>query len=336
MPDIIIIAVISIALLFEVSNGWNDSANAIATVVSTRVLTPLQAVLMASSMNVTGAIISTTFFTMSVSKTIGKGIVDPSDITLVVIAAALLSGFIWNAAMTFLGMPVSASHALIGGLIGASVAHMGGFDKLNLSGLATIFTALLTSPVIGIIFGYLFMKLLTRIFCNTSPGTINKHFGRLQIASAGFMAFSHGSNDAQKVMGIITMALLSGGIITSFEVPLWVILICAFSMGLGIAAGGWRVIRTLGHQMLKLQPVHGFAAETAATAVILGASSLGLPVSTTHVISTSIMGVGATQRLSAVRWGVAGKIVMAWIFTLPTTAVVAWLTYHMLILSGLK
>lgn len=336
MPDIIIIAVISIALLFEVSNGWNDSANAIATVVSTRVLTPMQAVLMASSMNITGAIISTTFFTMSVSETIGKGIVNPSDITLIVIAAALLSGFIWNAAMTFLGMPVSASHALIGGLIGSSVAHMGGFDKLNLAGLTKIFTALLTSPVIGIIFGYLFMKLLTRIFCNTSPGTINKHFGRLQIFSAGFMAFSHGSNDAQKVMGIITMALLSGGVITSFEVPLWVILICAFSMGLGIAAGGWRVIRTLGHQMLKLQPVHGFAAETAATAVILGASSLGLPVSTTHVISTSIMGVGATQRLSAVRWGVAGKIVMAWIFTLPTTAVVAWLTYHMLVLSGLK
>ncbi|MDH4027684.1 MAG: inorganic phosphate transporter, partial [Nitrospirota bacterium] len=240
------------------------------------------------------------------------------------------------AVMTFLGMPVSASHALIGGLIGACVAHLGGFDQLNLAGLATIFTALLTSPIFGIFIGYFFMKILSRVFCNTSPGTINKHFGRLQIISAGFMAFSHGANDAQKVMGIITMALVSGGYLTSFDVPLWVILICAISMGLGTAAGGWRVIRTLGHQMLKLQPVHGFAAETAATAVILGASSLGLPVSTTHVISTSIMGVGATQRLSAVRWGVAGKIVMAWIFTLPTTAVVAWLTYHMLILSGLK
>jgi PiT family inorganic phosphate transporter len=335
MPETIIIVVVIIALLFELSNGWNDSANAIATVVSTRVLTPLQAVLMASTMNIAGAIISTTFFTMSVSKTIGKGIIDPSEITLVVVAAALLSGFIWNGAMTLLGLPVSASHALIGGIIGAGVAHIGGFDKFNIAGLTKIFTALLTSPIIGIFFGYLFMKLLMRLFCNVSPGTINKHFGRLQIVSAGFMAFSHGSNDAQKVMGIITMALVSGGFLTTFEVPLWVILICALAMGCGIAAGGWRVIKTLGHQMLKLQPVHGFAAETSATAVILGASFLGLPVSTTHVISTSIMGVGATKRLSAVRWGIAGKIVMAWIFTLPTTAIVAWLTYKALTLLGM-
>ncbi|MBL7032495.1 MAG: inorganic phosphate transporter [Nitrospira sp.] len=335
MPETIIIVVVIIALLFELSNGWNDSANAIATVVSTRVLTPLQAVLMASSMNIAGAIISTTFFTMSVSKTIGKGIVDPTDITLTVIAAALLSGFIWNGLMTLLGLPVSASHALIGGIMGASVAHLGGIDKFNVAGLTKIFTALTTSPIIGIVFGYLFMKLIMRLFCNFSPGIINKHFGRLQIVSAGFMAFSHGSNDAQKVMGIITMALLSGGFITTFEVPLWVILICALAMGLGIAAGGWRVIKTLGHQMLKLQPVHGFAAETSATAVILGASFFGLPVSTTHVISTSIMGVGATKRLTAVRWGIAGKIVMAWVFTLPATAIAAWLTYKVMILLGM-
>jgi PiT family inorganic phosphate transporter len=180
------------------------------------------------------------------------------------------------------------------------------------------------------------MKLIIRVFCNVSPGIINKHFGRLQILSAGFMALGHGMNDAQKVMGVITLALLSGGFITSDEVPSWVIIICALAMGFGTAAGGWRVIRTLGHQMLKLQPVHGFAAETAATAIIVGASSLGMPVSTTHVITTSIMGVGATKRLTAVRWGVARKIVLAWIFTLPMTAAVAWLTYHILIMIGIR
>lgn len=325
MPETIIITVVTIAILFEVSNGWNDSANAIATVVSTRVLTPLQAVLLAAGMNVAGAFLST-----AVAKTIGKGIVNPADITQTVVAAALLAGFVWNGAMTFFGLPVSASHALIGGVMGASVAHLGGFNQLNLAGLTKIFTALLTSPIIGIFFGYFFMKSIIRLFCNVSPGTINKHFGRLQILSAGFMALSHGMNDAQKVMGVITLALVSGGFITNVEVPSWVILLCALAMGIGTAAGGWRVIKTLGHQMLKLQPVHGFAAETAATAVIVGASSLGLPVSTTHVITTSIMGVGATKRLSAVRWGVAGKIVLAWIFTLPATAGVAWLTYHAL------
>jgi PiT family inorganic phosphate transporter len=336
MPDLIIILVIALALLFELSNGWNDSANAIATVVSTRVLTPMQAVLMASAMNVSGAIITIKIFESSVSKTIGKGIVAPTDITLVVIAAALLAGFLWNGAMMFVGMPVSASHALIGGVMGASVAHLGGYDQLNVAGLTKIFTALLTSPIIGLFFGYLVMKIIIRIFCNKSPGAINKHFGRLQIVSAGFMAFSHGSNDSQKVMGIITMALLSGGYLTEWMVPLWVILLCAFVMGIGIAAGGWRVIKTLGVQMHKLQPVHGFAAETSATAVILGASALGMPVSTTHVITTCIMGVGATKRLSAVRWGVARKIVMAWIVTLPATAGMAWLTYHLLSIMGMN
>ncbi len=331
MPETIIIAVVTIALLFEISNGWNDSANAIATVVSTRVLTPLQAVLLAAGMNVAGAFLST-----AVARTIGKGIVNPSDITQTVVAAALLSGFVWNGVMTLFGLPVSASHALIGGIIGAGVAHLGGYEQLNLSGLTKIFTALLTSPFIGIVFGYLFMKLIIRVFCNVSPGIINKHFGRLQIVSAGFMALSHGMNDAQKVMGVITLALVSGGFITSVEVPSWVIIICALAMGFGTAIGGWRVIKTLGHQMLKLQPVHGFAAETAATAIIVGASSLGLPVSTTHVITTSIMGVGATKRLTAVRWGVARKIMIAWIFTLPMTAAVAWLTYHILTMIGIR
>jgi PiT family inorganic phosphate transporter len=326
MSKIIIITIV-LAILFDISNGWNDSANAIATVVSTRVLSPLQAVLLAASMNILGALIST-----AVAKTIGKGIVHPEAITEIVVASALIAGFLWNSAMTVMGLPVSASHALIGSLMGAALAH-GGMGTLNIAGLTKVFTALLTSPIIGIIFGYYFMKVLLRIFGNYSPGTINKIFGKIQIFSSSFMAFSHGSNDAQKVMGIITLSLFSGGVISSVDVPLWVVLLCALAMGFGTAIGGWRVIKTLGVQMLKLEPVHGFAAETAATAIILGASHVGLPVSTTHVISTTIMGVGATKRLSAVRWGIAGKILLAWVLTLPACIGLAYFTE--IILSGI-
>lgn len=330
MPESIIIFIVVLALLFDISNGWNDSANAIATVVSTRVLSPLQAVLMAASMNIAGALFST-----AVAKTIGKGIVDPSNITEPVVASALIAGFLWNGIMTLFGLPVSASHALIGGVMGAAVAY-GGVEILNLAGLTKIFTALLTSPIIGIFFGYLFMKIIIRFFCNISPSTVNRYFGRLQILSSGFMAFSHGMNDAQKAMGVITLALVSGGYLSSIEVPLWVIIACALAMGFGTAAGGWRVIRTLGHQMLKLQPVHGFAAETSAIAVIAGASSMGLPVSTTHVITTCIMGVGATKRLTAVRWGVARKIVLAWIVTLPMCIGIAWIVFKFLSIIGIS
>jgi PiT family inorganic phosphate transporter len=326
----ITILVIVLAILFEISNGWNDSANAIATVVSTKVLTPFQAVLLASSMNMLGGIISTTFFAAAVAKTIGKGIVDPMAVTEIVVASALISGFIWNGAMTRIGLPVSASHALIGSLIGAAAAY-GGLGILNLAGLKKIFTALLISPIFGLFIGYYFMKFILKVFGNYSPGAVNRNFGKLQLISSGFMAFSHGSNDAQKVMGIITLSLVSGGFLKTLEVPFWVIIMCALAMGLGIAMGGWRVIKTLGVSMLKLEPVHGFAAETSATAVILGASLFGLPVSTTHVISTSIMGVGATKRLSAVKWGIAGKILMAWVFTLPATALVAWAACKLLI-----
>ena len=335
MPDFqfLTFLVIFLAILFELSNGWNDSANAIATVVSTRVLTPMQAVLLASGMNMLGALLST-----AVAKTIGKGIVPPGGITEIVVASALIAGFAWNGIMTRVGLPVSASHALIGSLMGSAVAFGGvngyanwGADILNYKGLVKIFIALLTSPVFGIFFGYFFMKAILRLFGRLSPSSINRHFGRLQILSSSFMAFSHGSNDAQKVMGIITLSLLSGGFISTLEVPLWVILICASSMGLGTALGGWRVIKTLGVHMLKLEPVHGFAAETAATAVILGASSMGMPVSTTHVISTSIMGVGATRRLSAVRWGIAGKILLAWIFTLPACFTLAWVVCRLML-----
>ncbi|MDH4230490.1 MAG: inorganic phosphate transporter [Nitrospirota bacterium] len=317
MHEIVIFTVV-LAILFDISNGWNDSANAIATVVSTRVLTPAKAVMLSAAMNILGA-----FLTTAVAKTIGKDVVDPKAITEIVVAAALFSGFAWNAAMTKIGLPVSASHALIGGLIGASVSY-GGTGILNISGIVKIFTALITSPLIGIAFGFVFMKFILKVFGTLPAGTINRHFGKLQILSSSFMAFGHGSNDAQKVMGIITLSLVSGGYLQSVEVPFWVVLICALAMGLGTALGGWKVIKTMGVSMLKLEPIHGFAAETSATAIILGASHMGLPVSTTHVISTSIMGVGATRRLSAVRWGVAGKIILAWVFTLPACALLGW------------
>lgn len=324
MPEIII-ATIVLALLFDISNGYNDAANAIATVVSTRVLSPAQAVLLAALMNILGA-----FLTTAVARTIGTGIVDPKAISEIVVICALASGFVWNTLMTVFGLPVSASHALIGGLIGASVAY-GGLDILNMGGIKKIFLSLILSPVFGICFGFLCMSIVLR-FCGNLPGsTINKYFGKLQIISASFMALSHGSNDAQKVMGIITLSLVSGGYLHTVEVPFWVILICALAMGLGTTFGGWKVIKTMGVKMLKLEPVHGFAAETSATAVILGASHLGLPVSTTHVIATAIMGVGSTKRLTAVRWGIGKKIVNAWIFTLPACSVFAWVTFKLLL-----
>jgi len=320
----ITIVIIVLALLFEISNGYNDAANSIATVVSTRVLKPSHAVFLAVTMEILGP-----FVTTAVAKTIGKGIVDPTAITELVVISALVAGFSWNTLMTFLGLPVSASHALIGGLIGASVSY-GGIEILNSAGLQKIFTALLISPVFGLVFGYIVMSLILKFLGNLPPHTINKYFGKLQILSAGFMAFSHGSNDAQKVMGIITLALVSGGFLKSVEVPFWVILICALAMGLGTAIGGWKVIKTLGVRMLKLEPVHGFAAETSAAAIIFSCSNLGLPVSTTHVISTSIMGVGATKRLSAVRWGIGKKIVNAWILTLPSCALFSWAMFKVL------
>jgi PiT family inorganic phosphate transporter len=321
----LIIIIIILAIVFDISNGYNDAANAIATVVSTRVLTPKQAVLLAVSMNIIGA-----FLTTAVAKTIGTGVVDPKAITEMVIVSALVAGFAWNTIMTFFGLPVSASHALIGGLMGASISH-GGFGILNTAGLTKIFTALLISPVFGIICGYIFMKIIMKSCGTLSSCSVNKYFGKLQLVSAGFMALSHGSNDAQKVMGIITLSLVSGGYLQSLEVPFWVILICALAMGMGTAFGGWKVIKTMGMKMLKLDPVHGFAAETSATILILGASHLGLPVSTTHVISSAIMGVGATKRLTAVRWGIGKKIVNAWIMTLPLTAIFAWALYKVLL-----
>jgi PiT family inorganic phosphate transporter len=314
----ILIVIIVLAVLFDIANGWHDCANAIATVVSTKVLSPMTAVILAATMNIAGAFLST-----AVAKTIGAGIVDPTAITDAVIIAALLSAIIWNLVTIVMGLPVSSSHALVGGIAGASVAH-GGVAILNIPGILKILMSLLISPILGLVIGYLFMRLILRYFGGLAPGTIGKYFGRLQILSSSLMAFGHGSNDAQKAMGIITMALLAAGKINSLEVPTWVILTCALAMGFGTLFGGWKIIKTLGVKMLKLEPIHGFAAETSSTAIIIAASHFGLPVSTTHVVSTAILGVGATKRLSAVRWGIAGKIVMAWILTLPVCIAIAW------------
>lgn len=325
----VLIFIIVLAVIFDIANGWHDCANAIATVVSTKVLSPMQAVILAATMNILGAFLST-----AVAKTVGTGIVDPLAVTDLVIISALLSAILWNLITILMGLPVSSSHALFGGIAGAAMAH-GGAGILNVSGIIKILTSLLVSPLLGIVFGYLFMKLMLRLFGQLSPGVISKYFGRLQIISSSFMAFGHGSNDAQKAMGIITMALLSGGAIKTLDVPTWVVLICAVAMGFGTLFGGWKIIKTLGHKMLKLEPIHGFAAETSSTAIIIAASHFGLPVSTTHVVSTAILGVGATKRLSAVRWGIAGKIVMAWVLTLPACIGMAWgiqkllVHYHM-------
>lgn len=314
---VLTVVVIVIALLFDFTNGWNDAANSIATVVSTRVLSPFHAVLFGATLNFLGAYLST-----KVAKTIGGDITDPKTITQMVILSAMITASGWTAIMTRLGLPISASHALIGGIIGATISFKG-IAALKMAGVTKILIALVVSPIFGFGIGFLLMFIIIWLFHRFSPSSINRTFGKLQILSAGFMAISHGTNDAQKAMGVITMTLVSAGYLNTVEVPIWVISASAIVMGIGTAFGGWKVIKTLGVNLLKIKPVQGFAAETSASVVILGAASLGVPVSTTHVIASAIMGVGSTTRFSAVRWGIARDIVMAWIFTLPVCALVA-------------
>jgi inorganic phosphate transporter, PiT family len=324
----LLLATVVLALLFDFSNGWHDCANAVATVVSTRVLSPLTAVLLAGVLNIAGA-----FFSTAVAKMIGGGIVFPDAITNTVVAAAMGGAILWNFFTLMLGLPTSSSHALIGGLVGSSVAH-GGWAVIQFAGLRKILEAMVLSPLFGFAMGFLIMVLVSWTFFRVHRGMANKIFSRLQIVSASFMAFSHGANDAQKVMGVITLALVASGQLTSSEVPTWVIVACALAMGLGTTVGGWRIIRTMGMKMVKLEPVHGFAAETGAATVLLFTAHFGLPVSTTHTITSSILGVGSTKRLSAVRWGVTGKIFSAWIFTLPGAALLAAGAYALLASLG--
>lgn len=307
----LLLLTVFLALLFDFSNGWHDCANAVATVVSTRVLSPLAAVLLAGALNVAGA-----FFSTAVAKMIGGGIVYADAITNTVVAGAMGGAILWNLFTLLLGLPTSSSHALIGGLVGSAVAH-GGWAVVQFKGLRAILEAMVLSPLFGFAMGFLIMVTVSWIFFQVPRGVATKVFSRLQLLSASFMAFSHGANDAQKVMGVITLALVASGQLTSSEVPTWVIVACALAMGLGTTVGGWRIVRTLGMKIVKLEPVHGFAAETGAASVLLFTAHFGLPVSTTHTITSSILGVGATKRLSAVRWGLTSKILSAWVFTLP-------------------
>lgn len=315
--------VVLTALIFDYINGFHDTANAIATTVLTGALSVPRAILLAAGLNFVGALLS-----KSVATTIGKGIVDPHAVTTSAVLAALLGAIGWNLYTWWKGLPSSSSHALIGGIVGAVVAQ-NGFSVFHLSGLKLVGLALLLSPLFGFIVGTLFMTSLLWAFRRAQPGRLNRYFKVFQVVSASSMALSHGSNDAQKTMGIITMALASGGLLPDFHVPLWVVLSCGAAMALGTAAGGWRIIKTVGRKVMTLQPIHGFAAETAGAGVIFLASGLGAPVSTTHVISSSIMGVGSCQSMKGVRWNVVKQIVGAWLLTLPASAVVAWLLSHL-------
>ncbi len=334
---ILFIIVVLAAIAFEYINGFHDAANAIATVVSTKVLTPRQAIALAAFFNLTGALMGT-----AVATTIGKGIVDTKVVDMKTVLGALLGAIIWNLLTWWLGLPSSSSHALIGGLCGAAFATARGdwsVLKWNTGLLPKVVVPMFTSPVAGFLLGGLLMALLFLVLRSFTPHFVQTTFGRLQLVSAAWMAHSHGTNDAQKTMGIIALALFTGtkdGVFNDlppmfhflntpdFAVAKWVIILCAATMAAGTSAGGWRIIRTLGHKMVKLQPVHGFAAETTAAIIIQVASSLGIPLSTTHVISTSIMGVGAVKRFSGVKWSVVERIVWAWVFTLPATALIGY------------
>lgn len=336
---LIFITVVLAALIFEYSNGFHDAANAIATVVSTKVLTPRQAITMAAFFNLTGALLGG-----AVASTIGKGLVDTNAVTLATVLCALIAAFAWNMTTWWGGLPSSSSHALIGGLCGAALATAHGdwsVLKWNTGLWPKVVVPMVTSPIAGFVLGGLLMFSLFIALRRFTPHTVQSVFGKLQIFSAAWMANSHGTNDAQKTMGIITLALFTGTKEGSFDelpswltflqtptfgsVPTWVKILCAITMAAGTAAGGWRIIRTLGHRMVKLQPVHGFAAETTAALIIQGASHYGIPLSTTHVISTSIMGVGAAKRSGGLRWAVVERIVWTWIFTLPATGLIGFI-----------
>lgn len=319
-----LIVIIVLAWLYDFYNGANDSANAIATIVSTRVLTPVQALLFAGVLNGAGAFVST-----RVAKTIGKGIVDPSLLGGIILVSAISGAIIWVAFSTRMGMPVSVTHSIVGGIIGAVwIPH--GLSIVKLAGIKKILLGMIFSPIFGFLIAGVFLVFLYALSKNFRPSSAQKGYGRLQILSSGFMAFSHGTNDTQNAMGIITIALFTGGFIQTFEVPFWVIAGSGLFMALGTYFGGRRVIKTLGNKVVRLKPVHGFAAETAATGVISAASYLGIPISTTHAITGSIVGVGAAERTRAVRWNVAKQIAQAWIFTIPGAMLSAALVYGFL------
>jgi len=323
---IAVVVLIVVALSFDFINGFHDAANSIATVVSTRVLSPGRAVVWAAFFNFVAAFV----FGTAVAKTIGSGLVDLNVVTFVVIFAGLIGAIAWDLLTWYYGLPTSSSHALIGGYAGAAVAKAG-FSAIILAGWTKTLVFIILAPVIGLVLGFVFMVAIQWAFHRTAPGKVARLFRRLQLVSAAAYSLGHGGNDAQKTMGIISGALVAGNYLTlvngKLPIPLWVILIAHAAIALGTLMGGWRIIHTMGSKITKLQPVGGFAAETAGAISLFGATHLGVPVSTTHTITGAIIGVGSTRRLSAVRWGVAGQIVWAWLLTIPASALIAATVY---------
>ena len=332
MATTIVIAVVVLGLIFEFVNGFHDAANAIATVVATRVLTPLQATVMAGSLNLVGALAGT-----AVAATVATGIVDSKRVTQDLVLAALIAAVIWDLITFVAALPTSSSHALIFGMIGAAVSVYG-WDVIILPGVQKTSGAIVVSPTTTFVVGYLLMLGLYWAFRGMSFSGVNRIFGRLQIVSSAWMAFTHGGNDGQKTMGVISLALFAGGMLGGEKagfIPDWVKFACAIAIGLGTATGGFRIIKTMGMRITLLKPINGFAAETTAGAVIELATRLGIPISTTHAISGAILGVGATRRLSAVRWGIAGRIVTAWVLTIPGCFILGWLATTVLHAIGI-
>ncbi|OGQ57023.1 MAG: inorganic phosphate transporter [Deltaproteobacteria bacterium RIFCSPLOWO2_02_FULL_50_16] len=321
-----VVFIILIALAFDFINGFHDAANSVATVVSTRVLSPKQAVIWAAFFN----FVAVGVFGLHVATTIGKGIIDPSVVDSSVILSALMGAIVWDLLTWWWGLPTSSSHALIGGLVGAAVAKTASFSILVLSGLIKVSVFIFIAPFLGIAFGFIFITVLNIIFARKRPSQVDRHFRRLQLVSAAFYSLGHGGNDAQKTMGIITILLFSNGFLGPvFYVPLWVALICHLAIALGTMAGGWRIIKTMGMKITELKPAGGFCAEAAAAATLFGATALGVPVSTTHTITGGIVGVGVTRGLGSVRWTVATRIVWAWILTIPASAIIAAVSYYL-------
>ncbi|GAB2701163.1 anion permease [Paenibacillus thermoaerophilus] len=323
---IIIGLIVFLALAFDFINGFHDTANAIATSISTRAMTPRVAILLAAVMNFVGAMTFT-----GVAKTIGGSVADPAKLEhgLEVVIATLIAAIIWNLVTWWFGIPSSSSHALIGSLAGA-VVMSAGMDGINPSGFIKIVQGLIFSPLIAFAMGFILMTILKYMFAKASPHSVNKYFRFGQIATASMQAFSHGTNDAQKAMGIITMALVAGEFQSDLEVPFWVKLSAALAMALGTSVGGWKIIKTMGTKIFKIEPINGFAADLGSALVIFGATITHLPVSTTHAITSSILGVGSAKRFNSVKWGVAGRIVTAWVITIPITALLAALVYGMM------
>ena len=324
MYELAIGAIIA-ALIFDFVNGFNDAANSVATVIGTRVLKPLHAVLLSAVANFVGPFV----FGVAVAATIAKGIVSPEDITIFIIIGGLSGAITWSVACTYLGLPISNSHSLIGGIVGAGIAGLG-FESLVYDGLIKVGIGLITSPIGGMIIGLLFAGAIITFFAKHHPARVNKTFGRLQLISSAWFALTHGANDGQKVMGIIVLVLFAEGIITEFEMPLWVIFAAASAIGLGTFFGGHKVIRTLGLRVARLRPYQGFAAETGGGILLAIFATLGIPASTTHAITGSIIGAGAVRRKWAVRWKLSRQIVFSWLVTIPGSAAIAFVSTHII------